>query len=332
MELKTWCAALCAAMMGLVGCGEGESQGSGSSGATGSGSGSSGTTGSGSGSSGTSGSSSGTSSGGWLGEGGGLLGTDVGSGGLGGNDGEGNAGCQHVDVVFALDNSASMNEEKESMRNDVFPAFAQALLNMSNIKDFRAAVLDACPRPANFHTRGNGGECSFQSGKPWMDSSSTALTSEFQCVADLYSDDVECSGNSDDEQPASSVAAALEPPFVDGANAGFLREDALLVVVAITDEDEQPVPRQSPQAIHDRLVAVKGSPKNVVFLGIGGKTNCNGVYGRADEAVNMQRLVGTFAVDGRGFFWDLCAGRLEDGLTNALATIETACEEFVPVK
>jgi hypothetical protein len=232
--------------------------------------------------------------------------------------------------VFALDNSSSMDEEKESMRDIVFPAFAQALLNIKSIKDFRAAVLDACPSPANFHTRGNAGECSFQSGEVWMDSSSTALTSEFQCVADLYSDDMECSGNSDDEQPTSAVAAALEAPFSEEANAGFLRDDALLVVVAITDEDEQPVPRQSPQEIHDRLVATKGEAKNVVFLGIGGKTDCDGVYGSADEAENMQRLVSTFAEDGRGFFWDLCAGRLEDGLTNALSTIEAACEEFVP--
>jgi hypothetical protein len=102
------------------------------------------------------------------------------------------------------------------------------------------------------------------------------------------------------------------------------------VVVVITDEDEQPVPRQSPQEIHDRFVAAKGNAKNVVFLGIGGRTDCQGVYGEADEADNMQRLVETFAADSRGFFWDLCAGRLEDGLTSALTAIEEACTEFVP--
>jgi hypothetical protein len=164
-----------------------------------------------------------------------------------------------------------------------------------------------------------------------MESSSNDLTGEFQCAADLYVDDVECSGNNDDEQPASAVAAALEPPFSQEQNAGFSRENALLVVVVITDEDEQPVPRQEPQAIHDRLVAVKGDAKNVVFLGIGGKTDCEGAYGDADEADNLQRIVDTFAADGRGFFWDLCQGRLEDGLTNALTAIEEACEEFVPV-
>ncbi|WP_437710474.1 hypothetical protein WMF45_36875 [Sorangium sp. So ce448] len=318
MDLRAWCAALCAATVGLVGCG-GDS-GTGDTGVSPGGS-SSGDEPAG----GTSG------QGGSFGEG---VGSGIGSGSGttgGGGSGAGSSGCEHVDVVFALDNSSSMDEEKATMRDVVFPAFAQALLDIDTIRDFRAAVMDACPLPATFHTRGAGGECSFQSGKAWMESTSTALTSEFQCAADLYGDDVECSGDSDDEQPASSVAAALEPPFSTAQNAGFLRDDALLVVVTISDEDEQPVPRQTPQQIHDRLVAAKGDAKNVVFLGIAGRRQCEGAYGDAEAARDMQRLVDLFAADGRGFFWDLCEGHLEDGLTNALAAIEEACVEFVPI-
>ena len=44
----------------------------------------------------------------------------------------------------------------------------------------------------------------------------------------------------------------------DFATAGFVRADAVLFVVAITDEDEQPVPDQSAQEIMDKLVAAKG--------------------------------------------------------------------------
>ncbi|WP_434044980.1 MULTISPECIES: hypothetical protein [Sorangium] len=326
MELRAWYAALCAGIVGLMGCGDSSGQNQ-NSGAGASGPGSGGTAGGGQGQGGDS----------FGGQGGDPFGSGNGSGngsgsGNGGVGGNGNtSGCEHVDVVFALDNSSSMDEEKASMRDVVFPAFAQALLQISGIKDFRAAVIDACPLPANFHTRGAAGECSFQSQKAWMESTSSELTSEFQCAADLYAEDVECSGDSDDEQPASAVAAALEPPFSTAENAGFLRDDALLVVVAITDEDEQPVPSQRPQQIHDRLVAAKGGEaKNVVFLGIGGREDCDGAYGSADEADNLQRLVDTFAADERGFFWDLCEGRLEDGLTNALSAIEEACTEFVP--
>lgn len=240
-------------------------------------------------------------------------------------------GCAHVDVVFALDNSGSMGEERSSMRDVVFPSFAEALLGIEGVQDFRAGVLDACPLPANFHTRGAGGQCSFESGASWIESSSSDVVDEFSCVAEIADGDSECSGDNDDEQPASAAAAALELAAVDGPNAGFLRGDALLVVVAITDEDEQPVPAEDPQQIHDRLVAAKGgNAKNVVFLGIGGKTSCEGVYGSAKEATTLQKLTDTFAADGRGIFWDLCAGNLEDGLTAALTTIEGACGEFVP--
>ncbi len=37
------------------------------------------------------------------------------------------------------------------------------------------------------------------------------------------------------------------------------------------------------------------------------------------------------AAGGRGFFWDLCEGHLEDAPTNAFAAIEEACVEFVPI-
>ncbi|WP_437287490.1 hypothetical protein [Sorangium sp. So ce406] len=321
MDLRAWCAALCAGMMGLAGCGgdSGTGQDIGLPGASGGGF--------------TGGGASGQGGDTFGGQGGGILGADVGGANGGtGSHGEGSTGCEHIDVVFAVDNSRSMHEEKESLSEIVFPAFAQALLDIEGLTDFRAAVLDACPLPANFHTRGASTEdCSFQSGEPWMDSSSSNITGEFGCAADIYSGDAQCSGEDDDEQPASAIAASLEAPFSTGDNAGFLRQDALLVVVAITDEDEQPVPSQPPQALHDRIVAAKGDARNVVFLGIGGRSACEGAYGSAEQANTLQAIADTFTADERGFFWDLCEGRLEDGLANALTAIRDACTEFVPV-
>jgi hypothetical protein len=164
-----------------------------------------------------------------------------------------------------------------------------------------------------------------------MESSSANLTTEFQCVGDIYSGDSNCSGSNDDEQPASTAAASLEAPASTGPNAGFARDDALLVVIAITDEDEQPVPDATAQQVHDRLVAAKGGDvKRMVFLGIGGATNCNGVYGSADHAELLEQVTDIFIAEGRGVWWDLCVGQLEDGLGQAMAVIEEACDEFVP--
>lgn len=237
--------------------------------------------------------------------------------------------CKRVDLVIAVDDSGSMTEEMQAMRSQVFPAFATALLKIGGgLEDYRVAVLDACPTPATYHTRGNVGECAFESQQVWMDSSSTDLVGEFQCVGDIYSGDAQCSGKNDDEQPASAALAALSAPYAAGENAGFLRDDALLVVIAITDEDEQPVPAATDAELYNKLVGIKGDVRKMVFLGIGGSQDCQGVYGQAKQAQQLKALTDRFTTEKRGVFWDLCQGKLEDGLTAAMKVIEEACNDL----
>jgi hypothetical protein len=243
--------------------------------------------------------------------------------------------CKHVDVVIAVDNSASMSAEKSALRDVAFPGFATALLNISGgIQDFRVGVLDACKTPANLHTWGVGGPCFFSGGHAWMESTSPNLVNEFKCVGDVDSSDMLCTGENDDEQPVSTAYTALgfEWSGPGKPNDGFLRTDALLVVIAITDEDEQPIPAATAQEIYDRLVAIKaGDVNKIVFLGIGGSMVCDGLYGHARDADTLREITKLFADKGRGVFWDLCQGDLQTGLTQALMTIESACEDFGPI-
>jgi len=251
-----------------------------------------------------------------------------GNGTGGGGDLIGQAVCKHVDLVIAVDGSSSMTEELEAMREEIFPAFARRLGTLgADLDDFRVATLDACPTPANFHTRGVQAECNFSSGQNWIESSSPAIAAEFACVGDIFQDDQECSGENDDEQPATSAIAALQS---GGPNPGFRRDDALLIVVAITDEDEQPTgDADSPDDIYRELVALAaGDPRRMVFLGIGGEEECEGEYGDAEEADGLQELTGLFETHDRGVFWDLCQGRLEDGLDEAFRVIESACNDL----
>ncbi|MFN0253897.1 MAG: hypothetical protein ACKV2T_43940, partial [Kofleriaceae bacterium] len=113
-------------------------------------------------------------------------GSDIGSGGGSGSGSAANGACKHIDVVISVDNSGSMREEKQDLRDLAFPGFATALRNVAGgLEDFRVGVLDACNRPANFHTQGVGGACNFQGGNPWMESTSTSLVDEFKCVGDI---------------------------------------------------------------------------------------------------------------------------------------------------
>lgn len=241
--------------------------------------------------------------------------------------------CKMVDLVIAVDDSGSMNEEMIALREEVFPAFASSLISIGQgLDDYRIAVLDACPTPASFHTRGEGGECNFQSEGPWIESSSSELIREFQCVAEIYSGDTSCTGRDDDEQPAHAVARALTPASLAGPNAGFLREEALLVVIVITDEDEFLPPPSTQQQLYDSLVAAKGDVRRMVFLGIGGSSQCQGIYGMAKEATTLKTLTSKFNETQRGVFWDLCQGQLEEGLTAAMAVIEQACQDLPLIK
>jgi hypothetical protein len=166
----------------------------------------------------------------------------------------------------------------------------------------------------------------------WMESDSANLIEEFQCVGDIWDEDSTCTGNNDDEQPASSAAASFEEPWIDPGmpNEGFLRDHALLIVIAITDEDEQPVPGADAAMVYQRLIKAKGDdPKKMVFLGIGGSRDCEGPYGSADHAEKLQDITELFMDVDRGVFWDLCEGTLENGLTEAMSVIDTACRELI---
>ena len=142
--------------------------------------------------------------------------------------------------------------------------------------------------------------------------------------------DDQCSGDNDDEQPANTAADAVSQPAVAAQNAGFVRNDAVLFIVAITDEDEQPVPDQSAQQIYDKLVAAKGSIDNVVFLGIGGGSDCEGPYGTADDAQKLREVSELFAAQEHGLFWDLCQGDLEMAFAAGLEIVDAVCIAFEP--
>jgi hypothetical protein len=156
------------------------------------------------------------------------------------------------------------------------------------------------------------------------------MDAEFACFGDIFQGDQECSGDNDDEQPANTAADAVSEPARSNQNAGFVRDDAVLFVVAITDEDEQPVPDQSAQEIMDKIVAAKGTVNNVVFLGIGGGSDCEGPYGSAEDADRLREVSMLFAAANRGVFWDLCQGNLEMAFQAALEVVDSACIEFDP--
>lgn len=246
---------------------------------------------------------------------------------VGGLQGDGGAfDVARVDVVLAVDDSTSMQEEIAALQGPVLASFPAALMSLGDgLVDFQLAVIDGCATPPYFHDWGESGPCGLSTGRNHMVSTSPSFADEYACVMDLTTRGFggapdACTGANDDEQPLGAAAAALADR--DGVNAGFLRDDAALLVVAITDEDERPIPRRSPLEIAEALVAAKGDVEHVFVLGIGGDHDCRGPYGEAYDARTLRAVVDLFIAAGRGWWWDLCEGRLDEAFAAAIAAME----------
>jgi hypothetical protein len=151
-----------------------------------------------------------------------------------------------VDVLFVVDNTASMVEEQPRIVS-AMPAFTDAALAKG--VDLRVAVTttgiepvsDACPGGAR------GGEA----GRffPVDGSRPRILSSSTPDLASVLRQNVNVGQCAVVEQGFEAVRRALSPPLVNGAddprtpqkddgNLGFLRDEAALVVVFMGDEDD----------------------------------------------------------------------------------------------
>lgn len=255
-------------------------------------------------------------------------------------EGGGPTGCTKVDVVISVDNSSSMSEEIEALQGPVFDSFPETLLDINvGLDDFQLGLIDACPKPAALQDLGANGPCDYSTGRNYMVSTSPDLAAEFSCATELPfmsgwsgGDDTCDDGLDDDEQPALTTATVVSAPFVTDANDGFLRPDALLMLVALTDEDEALVDVADAQEIYDQIVAAKGGDvSRVAFMGVAGGSSCDGAYGSADDATVMQEVAALFEAQGRGMFWDLCQGQLDVGFQTFIeSVVDEACVDFVP--
>lgn len=177
-----------------------------------------------------------------------------------------------------------------------------------------------------------GARCLAQDGPRFL-RSSPALADEFACVGDVG---VVGSG---DEQPMAAMLAAIGSELGEpgACNAGFVRDDAILVITVITDEDDV-VSAGTPAAWADAVLATKGGDTDaIVVLGLFGDTGeatalCeplapDGVVG-ADDGVRLRAFVEGFA--GRGITGSVCAPDYAGFFADAVAIIDETCAAFVP--
>lgn len=168
-----------------------------------------------------------------------------------------------LDLLFVIDDSASMADERESLRRN-FPAFMNVLKSQpGGLPDLHIGVVStslgsgSASGVAGCAPGGDRGEflrgrgaCSAVPRDPFIDvifdcgykpNYDGDLTDVFSCIADLGTNG--CGY----EQPLAAARRALggDPVGAPYTNAGFLRDDALLGVIIITDEDDCSIPSDS---------------------------------------------------------------------------------------
>jgi len=251
--------------------------------------------------------------------------------------------CALVDLLFVIDNSNSMSVKQANLiaSFDGFVAGIQTNLDEANDYHIGVVTTDAyalnepgCQELGALVTSSAAGPCG-----PWAAGRYITLADElapaFTCAATLGVD-----GDSNERQIGAALAAIGPKLGSPGAcNEGFLRDEALLVLVLITDEDDPgaPIPGHgsdgSPATWFAEIVARKGVETNVVVLALAGLPPPNACdpnlpFGGAQLTLRIAEFVEKFTYGEMG---DVCADDYSGFFAGALALIRDACVNFTPV-
>lgn len=282
------------------------------------------------------------------------------------DDGSEELGCQKVDFVFVIDSSGSMQDEQDNLLAS-FPGFIAAIENTLELDDFNLMVVDAgqvlaagCDGTlgAGQVRSSTGQDCMIAGGRRYATSEQADLVGAFTCMGSRGFD------GSGDEQTMDSLLAAVGSLVGPGqCNEGFLRDDAILVVTIITDEEDSPLdtsfnppldgscePADSdlnsvgdPASWHASLVAAKGGDEDaVVVLSLLGDCDiagsCPGIalanpldptsdVSGAEPAPRLRAFTEMF---GFGSVGPVCADDYAPFFEEAVGMIDSACDDFEP--
>jgi hypothetical protein len=277
------------------------------------------------------------------------LGGDDSGGDDGGTGGDSNpaAQCEKMDIVFVVDDSGSMSEEQTNLATN-FPMFANVLssftVNNGKPLDFRVAVTTTGRTvdyftevtggtPISTHEDGDNGAFRNTCGvtQRWLDRSDTMLSSHLACRANVGTTGPGI------EMPLLMVKFALGDRVADATNAGFLRSDALLAIVVITDENDFSISTDgftmktdgsvptnfNPPDLINFLDTLKGDRSRWATAAIAADGDCTSTFGDAKDATRLKSFVAQAGP--QGAFSSICVGDLTVGLNDALDTFAAAC-------
>lgn len=217
-----------------------------------------------------------------------------------------------ADILFVVDNSGSMSEEQTKLGNS-FNTFITWLT--SGAVDYNVAITTT-----DMDATGAQGAFVAAPGNPTVISSGTAnATAAFQANVN-----VGATGSADEKGLAAS-AAALAPAMLSGANAGFLRSDARLYVVWVTDEND--ASSSSPATYQSQIIAAKGGDASQVFFAAIAGPEPFGCFNTSNSADAASRYIDILDATG-GLFGSICDADFGVTLQNLAFEVTSAGSEF----
>ncbi len=274
-------------------------------------------------------------------------------------DPDAQVGCNKADILFVIDQSGSMQEEQAGLVASV-PGFIDTMLTqVENIQSLHIGVVSTGEFGFNSANGNDSGVCElggalvtqtygpdssnaicgpYGNGKAFM-TDQDDLDTALPCAIQLGT------GGSIRENHLDWTRAALSEELnAPGAcNDGFLRDDALLILVIISDEDDinlsgGTIPSGSaggPFEWFQDLQAIKGLETNVAVLSIvplPAPSACDALLDPKDSGFYFvaDRLIAFTEQFTYGDVGDICAPEFSTFFADSVATIDAACEDFVP--
>ena len=230
------------------------------------------------------------------------------------------------DVLFVVDNSGSMGEEQDALA-DNFDSFIQHAVSLQ--VDYHIGVIAT---EVNASETGQGdpprdihpGVLVQAPNRPKI------ITNNTPDVTNAFQDNIQIGTCCSDEQEAGLEAAwmALSEPNVSDptANGGFLREDAKLYIICVSDEQDQS--RGDPDFYVDFFSSIKGfrNPDRMAVSAVVGDAGqgCSGAGGTADSGSRYIEVANRSG----GIFESICTSNWSQALQNLGFDAFAAIREF----
>ena len=254
-------------------------------------------------------------------------------------------GCKKVDILYVIDNSPSMYDEQQTLIAN-FGTFVQEMqAALEKVADYHIGVITtdnyaeegflddstdvvnasvpACQFLGGMVVESQQGLCTpFAAGFNYI-TEADVLAAKFACVANVGED-----GDSD-ERVGDALIGALAPEnqAPGQCNEGFLRPDALLILVILTDENDSS--DTDPDDWYAAVLAAKGKPENVVVLSLvwdDFENNCQQDLSES-TGYTIEEFTQMFPNHAVG---NICDDSYEGFFASAVPTIDTACDNLIP--